>query len=98
MVMSVAVPKKVSPEERRKLLKALIYERTKSGKVIYYRDYDKVLSGEKTLEEVIGSSKLQWWINRYYTPTPLQNFGCKKVCNSYQRGRFPVGAENVEEP
>ena len=29
------------------------------GKPIYYRDYDKVLSGEKTLEEVIGSSKLQ---------------------------------------
>jgi Uma2 family endonuclease len=28
------------------------------GKPIYYRDYDKVLSGEKTLEEVKGSSKL----------------------------------------
>ncbi|MEO2068341.1 MAG: Uma2 family endonuclease [Desulfurobacteriaceae bacterium] len=34
----------------------------RNGKPIYYRDYDKVLRGEKTLEEVMGSSKLQWWI------------------------------------
>ncbi|WP_457600581.1 Uma2 family endonuclease [Hydrogenivirga sp.] len=59
MVMSVATPKKVSPEERKKLLKALVYESTKSGKVIYYRDYEKVLRGELTLEGVIGSSELQ---------------------------------------
>ncbi len=38
--------------------KELIYE-MRYGKSIYYRDYDKVLSGDKTLEEVVGSSKLQ---------------------------------------
>ncbi|RUM43526.1 MAG: Uma2 family endonuclease, partial [Desulfurobacterium sp.] len=36
----------------------LIYE-MRYGKPIYYRNYDKVLSGEKSLEEVMGSSKLQ---------------------------------------
>ncbi len=41
--------------------KELIYE-MRHGKLIYYRDYDKVLSGEKTLEEVMGSSKIQWLI------------------------------------
>jgi len=38
--------------------KELIYE-MRYGSPIYYRDYDKVLSGEKSLEEVMGSSKLQ---------------------------------------
>ncbi|WP_197017109.1 hypothetical protein [Persephonella sp. IF05-L8] len=28
----------------------------KYGSPIYYKDYDKVISGEKTLEEVMGSS------------------------------------------
>ncbi|WP_283400673.1 hypothetical protein [Desulfurobacterium pacificum] len=51
-------------KEKRKgrgIPKELIYE-MRYGKPIYYRDCDKVLSGEKTLEEVMGSSKLQWWI------------------------------------
>ncbi len=43
--------------KKRSILKELIYE-MRSGKPIYYRDYDKVLSGEKTLEEVMGSSYL----------------------------------------
>jgi len=38
--------------------KELIYE-MRYGSPIYYRDYDKVLSGEKSLEEVMGSSTLQ---------------------------------------
>lgn len=59
MGMGVATSKKISPEERKKLLKVLVYERTKSGKVIYYRDYKKVLEGEKSPEEVMGSSELQ---------------------------------------
>ena len=41
--------------------KELIYE-MRHGRPIYYRDYGKVLSGEKTLEEVMGSSKIQWII------------------------------------
>ncbi len=49
---------KEKKKKRRGIPKALIYE-MRYGKPIYYRDYDKVLKGEKTLEEVIGSSKLQ---------------------------------------
>ena len=46
-------------KKRKTIPKELIYE-MRNGKPIYYRDYDKVVSGEKTLEEVMGSSKLQW--------------------------------------
>jgi Uma2 family endonuclease len=49
---------KDSQKKRRGIPKELIYE-MRYGKPIYYRDYDKVLKGEKTLEEVMGSSKLQ---------------------------------------
>ncbi|WP_200673373.1 hypothetical protein [Persephonella atlantica] len=52
---------KQKKKTRKRVPKELIYE-MRYGSPIYYRDYDKVLSGEKTLEEVIGSSKLQWMI------------------------------------
>ena len=48
----------VKKKKAKRVPRELIYE-MRHGKPIYYRDYDKVLSGEKTLEEVIGSSKLQ---------------------------------------
>jgi len=48
-------------KKRKKVPKELIYE-MRYGSPIYYRDYDKVLTGEKTLEEVMGSSKIQAWI------------------------------------
>jgi len=44
--------------KRKKIPKALIYE-MKDGRPIYYRDYKKVIAGEKSLEEVMGSSFLQ---------------------------------------
>ncbi len=47
--------------KRKKIPKALIYE-MRNGKPIYYRDYKKVISGEKSLEEVMGSSKIQSFI------------------------------------
>ena len=47
--------------KRRRIPKELIYE-MRYGRPIYYRDYDKVLSGELPLEAVTGSSKLQWFI------------------------------------
>ncbi len=50
-----------SKKKRKTIPKELIYE-MRNGKPIYYRDYTKVLNGEKTLEEVMGSSKLQSWI------------------------------------
>ncbi|NPA41245.1 MAG: Uma2 family endonuclease [Aquificae bacterium] len=51
--MAVKTEKKV-----KRPTKELIYE-MRYGKPIYYRDYEKVLSGEKSLEEVMGSSKIQ---------------------------------------
>ncbi len=53
--------KGISPEEKKELLKKLIYEK-KNGKPIYYRNYKKVLSGELPLEAVMGSGYLQWRI------------------------------------
>ncbi|WP_028949821.1 Uma2 family endonuclease [Sulfurihydrogenibium subterraneum] len=53
--------RKKKETQRKKIPKGLIYE-MRHGKPIYYRDYDKVLEGEKSLEEVMGSSKLQAWI------------------------------------
>ncbi|WP_457625249.1 Uma2 family endonuclease [Persephonella sp.] len=50
--------KEKAKKKRKKVPKELIYE-MRYGSPIYYRDYDKVMSGEKTLEEVMGSSKLQ---------------------------------------
>ncbi len=53
--------KAITEKKRKGIKKELIYE-MRYGKPIYYRDYDKVLSGEKALEEVIGSSKIQAWL------------------------------------
>ena len=47
--------------KRKSIPRELIYEMRK-GSPIYYRDYDKVLAGEKRLEEVMGSSKIQAWL------------------------------------
>ncbi len=46
---------------RKRIPKELIYE-MRHGSPIYYRDYDKVLKGEKTLEEVMGSGGLQGYL------------------------------------
>ncbi len=53
--------KKLSKEEKKELLKALIYEKV-DGKPIYYRGYRKVLKGELPLEAVMGSSGLQAYL------------------------------------
>ena len=53
--------KEKTKKGRKRVPRELIYE-MRYGSPIYYRDYDKVLSGEKTLEEVMGSSKLQAFI------------------------------------
>jgi len=64
----MAVKTEEKKNKRKRVPKELIYE-MRYGSPIYYRDYDKVLSGEKTLEEVMGSSKLQalliWLILRF---------------------------------
>ena len=59
--MATVTKKKLTNKKRRAIPKALIYEMRK-GSPIYYRDYDKVLSGELPLEAVMGSSGLQVWL------------------------------------
>ncbi len=49
--------KRLSKEERRRLLKLLTYEKVK-GKPIYYRGYKEVLKGKLPPEAVMGSSEL----------------------------------------
>ena len=58
--MAVKTLEKTPVQKKKKIPRELIYEMRK-GSPIYYRDYDKVLSGEKTLEEVMGSSDLHAW-------------------------------------
>ena len=53
--------KRKKQTKRAKIPKALVYEMRK-GSPIYYRDYDKVLSGELPLEAVMGSSGLHSWL------------------------------------
>lgn len=43
------------------LFRELIYEMD-HGKPIYYRNYKKVLSGTKKLEDIMGDSSLQAWL------------------------------------
>ncbi len=45
-------------KDKEELLKLLTYE-VVEGKPVYYRGYEKVLAGEKSPEEVMGSSMLQ---------------------------------------
>ncbi|WP_457625093.1 Uma2 family endonuclease [Persephonella sp.] len=55
--MAVVEKKKAT----KRVPKELVYE-MRHGSPIYYRDYDKVLSGKKKPEEVMGSSDLQAWM------------------------------------
>jgi len=48
-------------QHRRAVPKQLVYEMRK-GSPIYYRDYDKVISGEIPIEAVMGSSGLHSWL------------------------------------
>ena len=54
----MAVKGKLSPEERRALLKILTYEKVR-GKPIYYRNYREVLRGQLEPEAIMGSSGIQ---------------------------------------
>ncbi len=60
--MAVVKKEKLSNKKQKKRVpKALIYE-MRHGSPIYYRNYDKVLSGELPIEAVMGSSGLQSWL------------------------------------
>ncbi|RUM29421.1 MAG: Uma2 family endonuclease [Aquifex sp.] len=57
----VTTARKLSKEEKRRLLKILTYEKV-NGKPIYYRDYKRVLKGELPPEAVMGSSGIQAYL------------------------------------
>ncbi|RUM47522.1 MAG: Uma2 family endonuclease [Hydrogenothermus sp.] len=52
---------KKTTKKKKQIPKELVYELI-NGSPVYYRDYEKVLSGQTTLEGVMGSSDLQSWI------------------------------------
>lgn len=48
--------------DKKDLLNALIYEYSRDGKPIYYKDYKQVLGEEKTVDEIMGSSLKQGYM------------------------------------
>lgn len=62
---------------KKRVPKELVYE-VINGKAVYYRDYDKVLSGNKTIEEVMGSSLLQSLIVSYIIRELFNNIDTSK--------------------
>lgn len=64
-------------KKRGKIPRELIYEMVR-GSTVYYRDYNRVLAGEKSLEEVMGSSGLQ-----SYLIMLILNLLLSKISNKY---------------
>ena len=62
-MIALAKPRKVS-KILPKIPEYLVYEII-NGQPIYYKDYEQVVKGEKTLEEIMGFSTLQGFINSY---------------------------------
>lgn len=60
-----ATRRKVPKPLPEKIPEALIYE-IMDGEPIYYAGYREVLSGQKTIEEIMGSSTLQWVLVTYF--------------------------------
>ncbi|MCU0352925.1 MAG: Uma2 family endonuclease [Cytophagales bacterium] len=62
----IAIEKKPvrKPSTARKVPESLVYE-IMDGEPLYYRGYKEVLSGKKTLEEIMGSSTLQSVLIQY---------------------------------
>jgi len=69
----------------KRVSRALIYE-MRRGSPIYYTDYDKVISGEKTLEEVVRSSGIQLWIIYLITKFLHSVLNLKKYQLGYTAG------------
>ena len=59
--MATLTTTKKTIKRKRQIPKELVYELI-NGSPIYYRDYEKVLSGQETPEGIMGSSDLQSWI------------------------------------
>ena len=58
MAIAHPQPRPVPPRPKGKIPDALIYE-VMDGKAIYRKGYRDVLSGKKTIEEIMGASTLQ---------------------------------------
>ncbi|GJQ50978.1 MAG: hypothetical protein HKUEN01_33640 [Candidatus Kuenenia stuttgartiensis] len=63
----------------------LIYEMVR-GRAVYYRDYNRVLAGEKSLEEVMGSSGLQSYLIMLILNLLLSKISSKYVILSNEVG------------
>lgn len=64
MAIALDSPRRPAPKPRRKIPDALIYE-IMDGTPIYRKGYRDVLSGKKTIEEIMGASTLQSVIVAY---------------------------------
>lgn len=64
MAIAYDAPRRPLPKPRRKIPDSLIYE-IMDGKPIYRKGYRDVVSGKKTLEEILGASTLQSVIVSY---------------------------------
>ncbi|NPA12553.1 MAG: Uma2 family endonuclease [Aquificae bacterium] len=58
---TATAPAKKQTKQRKAIPKELVYELI-NGSPVYYKDYEKVLSGQTTAEGIMGSSDLQSWI------------------------------------
>ncbi len=66
MAIALEGPRRVAPKPKRKIPDYLIYE-IMDGKPIYYKGYRDVLSGKKTVGEIMGASSLQSILVFYLT-------------------------------
>ncbi|MDQ7028373.1 MAG: Uma2 family endonuclease [Ardenticatenia bacterium] len=69
---------------------ALVYE-MRGGEPIYYRAYDAVMRGERSLEEVMGSGKLQWWILEVIVAFLFAHLDRKRYKVAFNEVGFRVG-------
>ncbi|GAB3640652.1 hypothetical protein [Spirosoma arcticum] len=65
-LVALESPRRPVTRPRRRVPDALIYE-IMDGKPIYRKGYRDVLSGEKTIQDIMGSSSLQAIIVYYLT-------------------------------
>jgi Uma2 family endonuclease len=71
----LSITEKDKPKTRRyerKVPDALIYE-VINGEPLYYRGYKEVMSGKKTIEEIMGSSSLQFVLGNYFVRLLVQH-------------------------
>lgn len=59
------------------LLDSLVYE-VMDGRPLYYRGYEEVIAGRKSLEDIMGSSSLQWVLVSYFMEIMILSLDRKK--------------------